>query len=173
MSRNSVIILTLIFFILGGYVYLFEFGPREENGTSDEIIKLLDFVHQDISEIKVKAGDNLMLFKKHNDQWKITSPVKANVDNLKIDSMLAAFNFGIIGKITNPQPDLAEYGLDNPLIEFGLKSKGDEKFKILHLGGNTPSELSCYARLQGQPEVFVVGILYKHELGRDLGFFVD
>ena len=58
------------------------------------------------------------------------------------------------------------YGLENPRYEFGVKEKGEDAFQTLLIGEDAPGNLSCYARVEGQKKVLLIGIRYRQEFDR-------
>ena len=116
---------------------------------------------------------NHLIFKRDGDQWHLSSPKEAPVKKEKIDSMLSVFDYGFSREVNSNPSDLSEYGLDDPPIEFGIRISGEERFKTIQLGDNSPSDLNCYAKLKEQPNVYVVGILYKRELEEGLKLIAD
>ena len=93
-------------------------------------------------------------------------------ENRRINDLLSIFDYGIVRLIDTNPPDYAQYGLDQPKIELGIKIKGNPKFRTLLIGSNNPNNTSCYARVEGQPEVLLIGISYKRELDREPSFFI-
>ncbi len=171
MRYNKIIILSIIFILLGSYVYFFETGPTDKTEQVPETEKILSVDPEDVDEVRLKTEDNLFIFKKQGRQWQIVSPVQQDVRNTRVDTLFSVFDYAVIKEISGNPSDLSLYGLDDPEIEFGFRIKGNEAFTTLQLGDNSPYGINCYAKIKGEPRVFLVGLLYKQVLNQDLAFF--
>ena len=172
MRLNRNIILSIVFAVLALYVYFFETGPKEKPSISEKAHKIMDFQLENAQEITLKTETEKIYFKKRGNQWQIISPVQSEARNDRVESLLSVFNYPVIRVISHHPSDLSEFGLDNPKIELGLKLKNQTDFHTLQIGSNAPRGLSSYARLAEKPEVFLVGLLYKHQLNRKLDTFM-
>jgi hypothetical protein len=171
MRPKSNIILFIIFILLGAYVYFFETGSKEKNYSSEESQKVLRFNPEDVEEIKLKIQGSAMVLKKKDQQWRIVSPMQTDAIKSKVDSLLSVFEFPVIRVIDTNPLDLSEYGLNKPKFELGLRMKGENVFKTLHVGNNSPQGLNCYAKLEGNPEVLLIGRIYETKLNINSEFF--
>jgi hypothetical protein len=171
MRRKINIILSIIFIVLGVYVYFFETGSKEKSNPVEEVQKVLDFNPENVEEILLKKQGSTILLKKTGRQWRIVSPIQTDAVSSRIDSLLSVFEFPII-RVINPNPlDLSEYGLNKPKIELGLRMKGENVFNTLQVGDHSPQGLSCYAKIGEKPEVFLIGRIYENKLNIKPDYF--
>lgn len=173
MRRNRTIILSVIFLVLGAYVYLFESGGREKTEPSDETPKILYFDPGAVEEIKLKTTKTHLWFKKKENQWYVQSPVHEKAVSERVDSVLSVFDYGFIRELDISEPDLSQYGLDFPEIEFAVRLAGEDDFKTLLVGDTSPYGINCYAKLKESPRIYIIGILVKQELSRNLVYFTS
>lgn len=168
MSRNRIGILIVIFLILGAYVYFYEIGKGEKKDQLPEKVKVLEINPEDVQEIIIKKEDQSAELVMLDGQWRIIKPVDVNVANQKIEDLLSFFDYGIV-RVIDPNPsDLKQYGLDQPRYEFLIKTKGNDSFRTLLIGGDAPGNISCYGKVEGQSKVVLLGIRYRQELERAL-----
>lgn len=172
MSRNKIAVLIVIFLLLGTYVYFYEIGKGEKKDQAPEKVKVLDIIPEDVQEIIVKKEDQHVALRMINGQWRIIEPGDADAANKRVNDLLSFFDYGIV-RVIDPNPsDLEQYGLDRPKYEFWIKTKGEESFKTIIIGSDAPGNISCYAKVKGQPKVVLLGILYRQELERALKEFL-
>jgi hypothetical protein len=164
MNLNKIAILTVIFLLLGVYVYIFETGSaKDEEVVTDEVEKALDFNAEEVLEVKIEKEGRIVLLKILDGQWRIVKPVDAGVANERVHDLLSFFDHGIVRVIEANGSDFELFGLENPRYEFGIKTRGDNTFQTLLIGEDAPGNLSCYARVKGQKKVILLGVRYRQE----------
>ena len=169
MNLNKFVILTVIFLLLGAYVYLFEIGSaKDEEVVTDEVEKALDFNTEDVVGVSLEGNGQAVLLKKVKGQWKIERPGGPDADNEKVFDLLSFFDCGIVRVIEMNPSDIKVYGLDRPSFEFGIKIAGGESFHTLIIGDDAPGNLSCYAKVKGRTKVILLGVRYRQEFDRAL-----
>ena len=167
MNLNKIAILTVIFLLLGVYVYIFETGSaKDEEVVTDAVEKALDFNAEEVLEVKIKKEGQIVLLKLLDGQWRLVKPVDAGVANEKVHDLLTFFDCGIVRAFEANGSDFKLYGLENPRYEFGVKTMGDNTFQTLLIGEDAPGNLSCYARVKGQERVVLLGVRYRQEFDR-------
>jgi len=169
MNFNKLVILSVIFLLLGGYVYLFEMGStKDDEVVTDEVEKALDFNAEQVVGVSLKAHGQAVLLKKVKGQWKIDRPGEPDADNDKVFDLLSFFDCGIVRVIEMNPSDIKVYGLDRPRYEFGIKITRKETFQTLIIGDDAPGNLSCYAKVKGRAKVILLGVRYRQEFERVL-----
>ncbi len=172
MNLNKFVILTVIFLLLGVYVYIFELGSaKDEENVTDRVEKALDFNAEEVVGVSLKGNGRAVLLKKIKGQWKIERPGEPDVDNTKVFDLLVIFDCGIVRVIEMNPPDIGVYGLDRPRYEFGIKIAGGESFLTLIIGDDAPGNISCYAKVKGRAKVVLLGTRYRQEFERALKEF--
>jgi hypothetical protein len=167
MNHKKFASLTVIFLLLGVYVYIFETGPaKDESPGTIKVEKAIDFDAEEVLEVKIGKEGQLVLLKRFEGQWRIVEPVDGGVSNNRVRDLLTFFDVGIVRVIEPNCSQFELYGLENPRYEFGVKEKGEDAFQTLLIGEDAPGNLSCYARVEGQKKVLLIGIRYRQEFDR-------
>jgi len=175
-NQGKILILALVFFLLGGYVCLFELRGGEKTQENEKVKKILDFNPEHANEIKiVLAGKGkTIVFTKDGTDWRIKEPLSAGADPDRIDAFLSIFDYGFIEIIDDSPSDLSQYGLVNPEIELTITVKGKEGITLytIFFGSSNPAKNACYCQVGGDPRVYLVGALYKLDLEKDVSFYI-
>ncbi len=157
--------LLIILVLLG--VYLYELS--EWRKSEHRIKRVFTFDLQKVEVIRLAKGGEPIILKKRDKEWEVSRSVESGTaiplrDERIILNLLSVFDYGIIDIIDKNPANLADFGLDNPALEFGIKMKGDPSFKTLLIGNNNPTNNTCYAKVKTSPSVLLLGILYKVDL---------
>ena len=172
MNNKTIGILSLIFIVLGVYVYVFEIDRTVEVEELPKVEKLLDFNPEEVTEIVLTRQDERIVFKRESDQWVIQEPIKAKARKAVIDDLLSLFDYGIVREIDTTLSDAPNYGLDPPEIEFEIKFKNALPQTLL-IGHDSPGSTCCYGRIKDQSRIVLLGIRYKWDLDQSLDTFID
>jgi len=150
---------------------------KEETETTSESIEIFNFLKDDLVEIKIERGDELLWFryvtiqveeeeikedgtveKKTVDRkvWQAVEPADMRPNTSTVDTIAWNANTLKAKKLVEENPtDLSIYGLDNPVkLTFILK---DGKQNVLFVGNAIPTGGSYYARKEGDPAVYTIG----------------
>ncbi|MFO7962920.1 MAG: DUF4340 domain-containing protein [Desulfobacterales bacterium] len=171
MRPKTLISLSIIFVVLGSYVYFFELNSTDEVQSVPEPDKLITVDPKEVEQVRLKTEDDLFVFGKTDQNWMMTSPVRQDVMDSRVETLFSVFDYAYIREISADPTDLSIYGLDEPEIEFGFRLKGENAFTTLQIGDNSPYGINCYATFEHEPEVFLVGLLYKQVLDQNMAFF--
>ena len=167
MNLKKIAILTIIFILLGVYVLIFETNTVKDEGiATSKVEKAIDFDVEKVLEVKIQREGETLWLKRFDGQWRIVAPVDAGVSNDRMHDLLTFFDVGIVRVV---EPDCSHFelfGLEDPRYAFGVKERGDNVFHTLLIGEDAPGNLSCYARVEGQNKVLLVGIRYRQEFDR-------
>lgn len=107
--------------------------------------------------IKSESGDRTTL-KKEGADWKVVAPADGGpsaADPAEISGIMT--NLSSLEQqrvIEEDAKDLKEFGLAEPRVEVTFKSGG--KDHTLQIGAKTPTGSDLYAKLAGQPKVFLI-----------------
>lgn len=150
-----------VFFLLLGYVLVFEKKPAEEGSkqTGTELVRIFSFSQQDMVQLEIFLENKKAVLKKTARSWKAVSPKpKQELRPEAIRSLLSAVVDAVnIRVITDTPEDLSQYGLSRPssVIHIFLKEK-DEPV-VFFLGNKTPTSISMYAMRKGDNRVIETG----------------
>lgn len=164
MSFKRTLIFAIILVLLAGFLYKLRW---QERGQKVERIFL--FNPQEVEEIRLVRRGQKIILEKQGKEWKVVPSIKTGkartlYDERIIPKLLSVFDYGILDVIHESPENLADFGLDRPEFEFGIRIKGNPSFKTLLIGSDNPTQSSCYAKVETLPRVLLVGILYKTDL---------
>jgi hypothetical protein len=156
---RSLLILLVVALGLGAYIFLFE-AKREPAGDTAAVKKAKVFSTDasKFEEIEVKAtsGDTTTL-KKKNGLWEIASPESVPTDASEVGSLVSSIESLEIQSVVDENPKSpAEFGLEPPRFTVGFKAAGAAATTRLQIGRKTPTGGDLYARVEGQPKVFLI-----------------
>ena len=147
--------------LLAGLVaYIFLVDQKKPVGEdAEQKPKVFDGLKADaVDQIKISTigGGDAVLAKSGSD-WKLTSPTEARADQSEVSSITSSLESLAVERVVDEKPsNLGDYGLKEPAVEVSFKTKSDKAFKTLQLGSKTPTGSDMYAKLAGQPRVFLV-----------------
>ena len=164
MSFKKTLIFAIVFVLLAGFLYKLKWQERGQ-----KVERIFTFNPQEVEEIRLVKGHQTITLKKEDKEWEVMSSIKAGADKPLDDerilrNLLAVFDYGIIDVIHENPKNLADFGLGNPEFELSIKVRGDPSFKTLLIGSDSPTQSSCYAKVETLPRVLLLGILYKTDL---------
>lgn len=129
-------------------------GPAETGEKKDKVFS----VEADrIEELEIKSGSGeRTLLRKKDGTWTIAEPAApAPPDPAVVSGITSGLAALELQRVIEDNPsDVVEFGLAAPKVEVGFKSSGQQH--RLQIGGKTPSGTDVYARLAGQPRVFLI-----------------
>lgn len=151
---RSFLVLLVVAAALGGFLY---YDARREPASEkkqDKVFAGLQANKIDQVVIKAVSGDRTSL-QKQGSNWQITQPAAAPADEAEISGLTSNLASLEVQRVIDEQAsDFKQYGLDPARIEVTFKADGKEH--ALQLGQKTPTGADMYARLPGQPRVFLV-----------------
>jgi len=164
---RSLLILLVIAVGFGAYLYFVEM-KRDPLDTGEKRDKVFAIEPDKIEEITVKSesGDRTTLKKSGND-WQIVAPAdkSANADGAEASGISTNLsNLEQQRVIDENAQNLADFGLDKPRIEVSFKSGGQEQ--TLQIGTKTPTGSDLYAKVAGQPKVFLIASYLESTFNR-------
>jgi len=165
MSFKRTIALIIILVALGTYFYLWEVRGTSKSLKEEEVERIFPSDKEDVEEVELIRGSEIIRCRKTNKGWQITAPFEASdIDDVMSDLLSDVGNAVMIEVIDTNPSNLADYGLDRPRMGLSLKFKDDPTPKTLLLGDSNPNRTCIYAKFEDLPEVILVGSLLKHDL---------
>lgn len=157
---------------LFGYIYFVESG-KEPKTAGSESDSRREKVFPGLDKLKVKSitltkrsGENVRA-EKTGDAWFVVSPLQASADSSEIATLLEAMqNLESEEILDENAPDLSPYGLAAPKVAVSLVADGSPKPFEFELGDAVPAGSGLFARVPGQPRVYVVSSTLENTLGK-------
>ena len=167
-GAKSFLVLLVIAIAIGAYAYFVESKKEVSDASTTKTEKVWTMDADKVEEIEVKAsnGDRTTL-KKNGGTWQITAPKPADADQSAASSMASSLASLESTKTVDEKPaSVKAFELDPPNVSVRVRLAGEKEFREVDLGTKTPTGTDLYARVQGQPKVFLVGSYLDGQLNR-------
>ena len=156
MRFRSTLVLLVVFAALGGYVYFAEYrghDEREQQEASKK--KLFPKPLKDVTSLSLAFPDHkISAVKKDDKHWEFTEPMGIDADSDEWDMLVSSLGQIEKGGAVSASTNLAQYGLDKPVVEVTAKLKDGKSVGVL-FGSENPKKSDNYAKLADSPEVFL------------------
>ena len=164
---KSFLVLLVLALGLGAYIYFVE-SKRDLTDPATVKDKVFRVETGKIEEVQVRtpAGE-LTTVKKSGEVWQVIAPMSAEADQSTVGSLVATLETMEVQRALDDNPSsVAQYGLDPAHMSVTFKVSGDATEHRLLLGGKTPTGSDVYARIDGQPRLFLVASYLEDSLNR-------
>lgn len=147
--------------VLGGLASFWWFFERKREPKPDggrEKVTVLAVDKAKAKEISLAAaGGEEVRLAKVGDAWTVAAPFTAAADGSAVESLLTSLerleaDEVVVEQAANP----AEFGLDRPSRTVSATVEGAAAPLVVEFGARSPDGSSVYARVAGQPKVFLV-----------------
>src|SRR5713101_10097759 len=133
MRFRTTIILILLLLGLGAYVYWIEYPKAQEEAKKKTLFTIKS---EDVQEIALVYADREIDLKKSGEDWHLTKPIDVAADSVAVKNLVSAITECEVKKeLTDTTADLAQYGLDKPLVTVKVKLK-DTALPAITVGKN-------------------------------------
>lgn len=171
---KSFLILFVLAAAIGSYAYFVE-SKREVSSDATgtpaaKPTKVWTIESDKIEEIDVRStnGETTKL-KKTGPTWQIVAPEQADADQDAVSTILTAIaGLESVRTVDENPPDAKPFELEPARVSVTVRVAGDTTPKGIEIGGKTPTGSDLYARVQGQPKVFLVATFLEEQLNRTL-----
>jgi hypothetical protein len=172
MSWRRIITYYLLFAFLGGYYFLFETQPQREVEApraapvqpAGQMRPFLNLTQESIQELVVRRLDGEVVCRREGDSWQVVEPASVRrVPSSLITSLVENLVQSREAEVMAEAPaDLSPFGLDMPRSTLVLKTNNQNASVTVFLGDRNPPATAVYARLEGSPQVFLLGLTVKY-----------
>jgi hypothetical protein len=168
-GKRSLLILLVVALGLGAYIYFVE-SKREPSGdtTAAKKEKVFSADSSKFDEIEVHAasGETATL-KKKNGLWELVSPEAVPTDSSEVGGLLSTIESLEIQSVIDANPKSpADFGLEPPRFTVAFKTADAAAPTRLQVGRKTPTGGDLYARVEGQPRVFLISGYLEDSLNK-------
>ena len=164
---RSTLVLVVVLAGLVGYIYYLN---DREAAPADAKEKAFASVNaEDIEEIQIKsASGQTSRVQKVDGTWRIVAPESADADQSELSSITGSLATLELQRVVDEKgADVKPYGLEPPRLEVEFRAKGDKEARRIQFGERTPTGGDLYARLPGQPRVFLVSSFLDSTFNKD------
>ncbi len=166
---RSFLILLVVALGLGGYIYFVE-SKREPAGDT-KVVKKDKVFSTDSSkfeeiEVHAASGETTTL-KKKNGLWEIVAPETMTTDSTEVGGLVSSIEGLEIQSIVDANPkSAADFGLEPARFSVAFKAAGAASPTRLQVGKKTPTGGDLYARVEGEPRVFLISGYLEDSLNK-------
>ena len=165
---RSLLVLIVVAAGLGAYLYFVD-TKREPGDAPEKKAKVFSVEADKIDELTIKSesGETTTL-KKNGKDWQVVSPAEngaSAVDQTEVSGITT--NLATLEEqrvIEEKAGDLKEFGLAQPRIEVAFKAGAAGQ--KLQIGSKTPTGGDVYAKIDGQPKVFLISSFLESTFNR-------
>jgi hypothetical protein len=152
MNPKTTLILIAALVILGGYVYIFEFQGEEQEAAPAEIYGA-SYGEYDIVELAITGRQGTAHFVRTDNSltqdWEMRQPAPVpppQLDQSRVNGAATRLAQLSASQVITGVTDLAQYGLDSPVLTVTLTISDGQKITLLS-GARTPVGGNRYVRL--------------------------
>jgi hypothetical protein len=166
---RSFLILVAVALGLGAYIFFVE-SKREPAGDTavakkDKVFTVDTSTFEEI-DLAAESGEKTTL-KKKNGLWEIVAPEEVATDSSEVGGLLSTLESLEIQSVVDENPKSpAEFGLEPPRFSVAFKAAGAAGPTRLEVGRKTPTGGDLYARVEGQPRVFLISGYLEDSLNK-------
>jgi len=169
MKLKTTLILALILALIASYYYFFEVKrTKQVEKEKAEARKLFHYSPEEVTQLKLKGADEVILCQKVGEEWRLEEPVQAKGDKEEIERLINnILDIEQERLIVNEPADLKQFGLSPPTTgELSFQVK--EEWETLQVGDETPTGASLYAKKGDSNEVMLVGSLARSYIKKEV-----
>ena len=173
--RGLIVAIVVLAALTGALYWSNRQKPADAAASADAPPKILTLKQEDISkiDIKKKGADELVLAKDGSGKWQITSPQPLSVEQSAVSPMLSSLSTLTSERLVEDKAsDLGQYGLSDPALVANITEKNNQTHALL-LGDQTPAGGAVYAKLDGDPRVFMIASYNKGNIDKSVNDLRD
>lgn len=167
-GSRSLLALLVIALGLGAYIYFVE-SKRDLTDPATKKEKVFAGLEPGkIEEIEVhSAAGEVTTLKKTGDTWQIVAPIVAPADQPAASAIVSALESLEMQRSLDDNPSSVEgFGVEPARITVAFKIAGDASQRRLAVGNKTPTGSDLYARVAGQPKLFLISAYQEDTFSR-------
>ena len=175
MKPKGLLVAVVLLAVLGGAVwYSNKKQAQKEKAPSDTSPKVVSIPDAQFREVRLqKAGAEPIVLNRDSGKWALTAPEAYPADPDASSSLVSTLSSLTADKIIEDKPtDLASYGLANPSLKVQVKEK-DGKQVELAIGDDAPTGSGVYAKVSGDPRVYMLATYLKTSLDKTVNDLRD
>ena len=155
-SLRSTLVLVVVLAGLVGYIYYL--NGRDTTSTDAKEKAFATVKEEEVEAIRIKSADGQTTrLQKKDGAWTIVEPEAASADQGELSSITSSLAALEVQRVVEDKAsDLKQYGLEPARIEIEFSVRGAKEPQRIELGEKTPTGGDLYARVPGQPRVFLV-----------------
>jgi hypothetical protein len=164
---RSFVILLVIALGIGAYIYFVE-SKRDPLETEAKTKVFAGLEPGTVEEIEIKAeSGEVTRIRKQDGDWQIVQPAGVPADSTKTSSIASTLESLEEQRVVSENASsLASFGLEPPRITVAFRKAGETDMRRLLVGRKTPTGSDLYAKVDGQPKVFLIASFLEDSLNQ-------
>ncbi|MEO8071303.1 MAG: DUF4340 domain-containing protein [Acidobacteriota bacterium] len=163
---RSLLVLLILALGLGAYVYFVEAKRDPDAATKKDKVFTVETGKIDQVDVRAASGE-VTTVKKQGDKWQVTAPISAAADQSAVTALVSTIETLEAQKTLEENPaSVSAYGLEPARFSVAFKLAGDAATHRLNVGNRTPTGSDVYARVDGQPKLFLLSAYLEDSLNR-------
>jgi hypothetical protein len=163
---RSFLILLVVALGLGAYIYFVESKRTPSDTPKKDKVFTADTSKIDTIEVHAASGETTTI-KKNGTDWQIVAPETMDADASTVSSLVSTLESLEVNRVVEDNPaSVKDFGLEPPKYSVAFKLAGDSTFHRLNVGDKTPTGADVYARVEGQPKLFLIAAYNGDSLNR-------
>jgi hypothetical protein len=114
-----------------------------------------------IDSLRLEAGGRTVRATRSGGQWEVVEPPGANVPPDLITALVAAVLETAADPVSTDTDRLADFGLATPSARLSFGRPAGAPVTLL-LGSANPAETGVYGRLEGNPQIILLGLNVRY-----------
>jgi hypothetical protein len=163
---RSLLVLLVLAAGLGAYIYFVE-SKRDLTDPETRKEKVFTVETGKIEEVELRTPKGDTTLKKNGTAWQIVAPVPAAADESTVSSIVSALEtLEMQQSIQDSPSSVAQFGLEPARMSVAFKVAGETTPRRLNIGNKNPTGSDLYARVEGQPKLFLIASHLEDTLNR-------
>jgi hypothetical protein len=177
MKWKSTLILLVIALGVFAYLYFVERNRPNTEEAARQAQNVVNFDRNKIDGVVIQNGDDKIDIRKHDDKWRLETPIKDQADGSLVNELLSGLeNWQKDASISAKEMEadknkLSDYGLANPKLR--LKLVGQSAPSEIFFGKDAALEGKMYVRFENSKETFLVNQSVKKAIDKKPDDFRD
>ena len=177
MKWKSTLILLIITAGVFAYLFFIEHNALNTADAAREAQNVVNFSRDKITGIIIQNGDDKIDIRRHEDKWRLETPIKDQADASVVNSLLTDLeNWQKDATISAKEMEadksrIADYGLAQPKLR--LKLSGEKAPPEILFGKDGALEGKMYVRFANSKETFLVSQSVRKEIDKKAQDFRD
>jgi len=177
MKWKSTLVLLIITAAVFTYLFLVERNRPNTADAARQAQNVVNFEREKINGIVIQNGEDKIDIRRHDDKWRLETPIKDQADASAVNNLLVALeNWQKDASISTKEMEadkskLSDYGLVQPKLR--LKLSGEKAPPEIFFGKDAALEGKMYVRFANSKETFLVDLSVKKAIEKKAEDFRD
>jgi hypothetical protein len=165
MRFRTTLLLLLVVAGLGAYVYWVEYPKSLEEAKKKT---LFEFSPGDVTAVTLTYADREIALQREGDGWRLTKPSEMPADTTAANNLVNAIaECEVVKDVAEGSADLAQYGLDKPLVTIKVSLK-DRALPTISVGKNTPVGFSTYVQRGDDKKIVLTSSAFRSGMDKQV-----